>query len=212
MRALVALLLVSLSVPVLPAQREPRLEIRLPQDAELATSGPAVRAAGMLTNGQLRDLLRSGFPTRLHYRVDLWSTGGLLNDLERSLEWDVIVRYDPLDRRYRVARIVGARVTSLGNYEELAGAEEAVERPFVAPITPPGRKRYYYAGAVQVQTLSLSDLDEVERWLRGEARPAVRGQRNPGTALARGLRTLFVRVLGGDTRSYKTRTETFRPG
>ncbi|HVE79050.1 MAG TPA: hypothetical protein VNA89_09330, partial [Gemmatimonadaceae bacterium] len=85
MRALIALLLVALSVPVLPAQREPRLEIRLPQDAELATSGPAVRAAGMLTNGQLRDLLRSGFPTRLHYRVDLWSTGGLLNDLERSL-------------------------------------------------------------------------------------------------------------------------------
>ncbi len=213
MRVLLAFLLaLLLAAPALPAQREPRLEVRLPDRTALATMGPTVRATGMLSSGQLRDLLRSGFPTRLHYRVDLWSTGGLLNDLERSLEWDVVVRYDPLDRQYRVARIVGSRVTSLGSYDELAGAEEAVERPFVVPILPPGRERYYYAGVVAVETLSLSDLDEVERWLRGEARPAVRGQRNPGTALARGVRTLFVRLLGGDTRSYEARTDTFRPG
>jgi len=43
--------------------------------------------------------------------------------------------------------------------------------------------------------MSLSDLDEVERWLRGELRPAVRGQRNPGTAIGRGLRVEPIRVM-----------------
>ena len=32
--------------------------------------------------------------------------------------------------------------------------------------------------------LSLSDLDEVERWLRGELRPAVRGSETPAESLA----------------------------
>jgi len=40
----------------------------------------------------------------------------------------------------------------------------------------------------------------VERWLRGEVRPALRGDRNPGTALTRTVRSFFVRLLGGQRR------------
>jgi hypothetical protein len=50
----------------------------------------------------------------------------------------------------------------------------------------------------------------VERWLRGELRPAVRGEKNPGTALTRGVRTLVVRLLGGEKRHYEARSGTFR--
>jgi len=60
--------------------------------------------------------------------------------------------------------------------------------------------------------ISMSDLDELERWLRGELRPAVRGKRNPGTALGRGISTLATRLLGGEKRRYEQRTETFRVG
>lgn len=212
MRILLSLALLTLTAAPAAAQSTPHLELTLPTPSALSVNGPIVRAIGMLSSSQLRDLLRNGFPTRLHYRVDLWSTGGWFNDLKRSAEWDVVVRYDPLDKRYRVARIVGDRVTVLGSFDQIAGAEEAIERPYEAPINAPRRGRYYYNAAVEVETLSLSDLDEVERWLRGEARPAVRGQRNPGTALARGVRTLFVRMLGGDTRAYEVRSSTFRPG
>jgi hypothetical protein len=211
-RALTTVALLALATAPLAAQRGPRLELTLPPPGSLSVDGPVVRAIGMLSSSQLRDLLRNGFPTRLHYRVDLWSTGGWFNDLKRGVEWDVVVRYDPLDKRFRVARIVGDRVAVLGSFDQIAGAEEAIERPFEAPITAPARGRYYYNAVVEVETLSLSDLDEVERWLRGEARPVVRGQRNPGTALARGVRTLFVRLLGGDTRAYEVRSSTFRPG
>jgi hypothetical protein len=58
--------------------------------------------------------------------------------------------------------------------------------------------------------MSMSDLDELEGWLRGELRPAVRGKKNPGTALGRGITKLATRLLGGEKRRYEQRTETFR--
>jgi hypothetical protein len=156
--------------------------------------------------------MRNGFPARLHYRVELWSVGGLFNDLERAVEWNVVVRHDPLDNTYRVARFAGDRVAQLGRYPEFRDAQAAAERSFRAPITPRRRGRsYYYAVVLDVETLSLSDLDEVERWLKGELRPAVRGERNPGTAVTRGMRTLVVRLLGGESRRYELRSPTFAP-
>lgn len=174
--------------------------------------GPLVRGIGVLAERELRDLLRNGFPARLHYRVELWSKGGLFNDLERAVEWNVVVRHDPLDNSYRVARFAGDRVAQLGRYPAFRDAEAAVERMYRAPIVPRRRGRsYYYAAVLEVETLSLTDLDEVERWLKGELRPAVRGRRNPGTAVTRGMRTLVVRLLGGESRRYELRSPTFAP-
>jgi hypothetical protein len=60
--------------------------------------------------------------------------------------------------------------------------------------------------------LSVSDLDQLERWLRGELRPAVRGENNPLTAIGEGARTLVTRILGGERRHYEKRSGTFRAG
>lgn len=59
-----------------------------------------------------------------------------------------------------------------------------------------------------MQTLDVSDLDELERWLNGEARPMVQGRRNPGTVLTRGLRSLASRLLGGEVRRLEARSPT----
>jgi hypothetical protein len=202
-------LVVALAAPA--AAQRAAVEIRLPPRTALTAEGPLVRAVQMLRERELRDLLRNGFPVRVHYRVELWTVGGWVNDLRASTEWDVVVRYDQLDRTYEVARLVGDAVTRLGEFEQFADAEQAVERPFRAPIRPPRPgQRSYYNVVIDVETLSLSDLDEVERWLRGELRPAVRGQRNPGTAVTRGVKTLMVRLLGGESRHYEARSTTFR--
>jgi hypothetical protein len=194
----------------LAAQRA-RVEISLPPRGLLALQGPAVRTSGLLTDRQTRDLLRNGFPARLHFRVELWANGGLFDDLKRQIEWDVVVRHDPLLRTYQVARIVADQVTPLGSFEDVQGAQAALERPFQVPIAPGERsERMYYNVELEVEMLSLNDLDEVERWLKGELRPAVRGERNPGTALTRGVRTLFVRLMGGEKRTYRERSATFR--
>lgn len=200
-----------LATPPLAAQDDARLAIVLPMGADLVTQAPAITTANVLEDRSLRDLLHSGFPARLHYRLELWSAGGLFDDLRRRAEWDVIVRYDPLQRRYSATRIEGDRATALGSYAQLRDMEGAMGRPFQPALRPPSpHDRFYYVAALDVEMLSVNDLDEVERWLRGELSPAVRGERNPGTALGRGAKTLVTRLLGGEERHYQARSRVFR--
>ncbi len=210
--ALAGALAVSLALaPARGAAQRAGAEIRLPAPTSLALEGPLVRVVHVLDDRELRDLLGHSFPVRVHYRTELWTLGRFFSDLQDTREWDVVVRQDPLAKVYEVARIVGDQVTFLGRFAELDDAAAAAERPFRVGLVPPRGKRAYYNVVVDVETLSLSDLDEVERWLRGELRPAVRGKRSPGTALGNGLKVLAERVLGGETRHFEVRSETFRP-
>ena len=175
--------------------------------------GPVIRTANIIADRELQKLLQNGFPANLHYRADLWSRGGWFDDVESSVEWDVFVRYEPLTKTYRVARFVGGRAENLGRFERYEDAQAALARPY-QPKLPARRTRdrQYYIVTLEVEVLSMSDLNEIERWLRGELRPAVRGKRNPGTALGRGLSRLATRLLGGENRRYEQRSEAFRVG
>ncbi len=193
------------------AQRSPRVDVDLPANSTYL-EGPIIRATGVVSDGALKSLLDNGFPARLRYRVELWKSSGWFDDVKGTVEWDVVVRYEPLTKTYRVARYFRDRVETLGRFESYADAVAAVERPYRAPIAPRrSGDRHYYNVVLQVEVLSLTDLDELEQWLRGELRPAIRGKRNPGTALGRGVRTLVTRLLGGETRQYVQRSSTFRP-
>ncbi|HEY7895522.1 MAG TPA: hypothetical protein VIC24_11535 [Gemmatimonadaceae bacterium] len=204
-------LLLSIAAP-LAAQRDARLVVALPNPVTAGTV-PTVSALKVLDDRSLGDLLHSGFPARLHYRLELWSAGGLFDNLQRRAEWDVIVRYNPLERRYSATRIEGDRVTSLGSSDAMKDIDAALGKPFTPAIAAPkGGDRYYWICALDVEMLSVNDLDEVERWLHGELTPAVHGDRNPGTALGRGVTTLITRVLGGKQRHYEARTREYRIG
>ncbi|MBX3133911.1 MAG: hypothetical protein KF689_11090 [Gemmatimonadaceae bacterium] len=196
----------------LEAQRGPGLEIQLPTASRVTEEGPLVRARGVLADKRMRELLESGFPARLRYRVELWSSARFADELHRAVEWEVLVRWRGTDQRYEVSQRVGERVLSLGSFVRLDDALAAVGRPLRVPVAAPTRNRlYYYQASLEVRTLSVSDLDEVNAWLRGELTPAMRGERNPGTAFTRGLRNLTTRLLGGERREYAARTSTFRP-
>jgi hypothetical protein len=159
-----------------------------------------------------RSLLESGFPARLTYRVELWSAGPVFDAMRGRVEWEIFVYYDALAKKYRVARVegAGARVTSAGQFGTFEDMVREVERRAWVPLRPvPRRERQYFIAVLDVESLSVTDLDEVGRWLRGEMQPAVRGDGNPGTALGRGLRRLFVRLLGAERRNLQTRSATF---
>ena len=203
----VAMTLAAASTSAL-AQRRPQIELRLPDPASRTTEGPLVLMTGVLAE---RDLLEHGFPLRVHFRVELWTVARWFDDLRGTREWDVVMQYDPLRKSYGVAELVGDEVTPLGVFDTFEEAAQTAEQPHRVPMTAPRGKRSYYSAVADVESLSLNDLDEVQRWLRGELRPAVRGQRNPGTALGRGLRTLATRLLGSESRHYETRSGTFRP-
>ena len=208
--SLAASMVVAIGAP-LDAQKV-RLEVGLPAQPALADEPPSVSSAGLLADASMRDLLANGFPARLHYRLERWASGRWFDDLKAAFEWDVILKYDVLGKKYQVVRVVNKKAESLGEYPAAADAEGAAEAPYKVAIALPKKgERGYYNLLLDVETLSLSDLDEVQRWLRGELKPAVSGKKNPGTALGRGVRTLVVRLLGGEKRHYEARTGTFRP-
>ena len=171
-----------------------------------------MRAIDVVSDAETRGLLQSGFPARLHFRVELWSAGPIFDAMKNRAEWEVFVYYDALGKRYRVVRVEGAgdRITSAGQFGTFEDMVREVERRARVPIRAgPQRDRQYYIALLEVESLSVTDLDEVGRWLRGEMQPAVRGDGNPGTALGRGLRRLFVRLLGAARRNLQTRSPTF---
>ena len=196
----------------LSAQKRPRLDVLPPAQNAWADDPPLVASSGLLADAAMRDLLANGFPARLHYRLERWAAGRFFDDLKAAFEWDVVLKYDVLGKRYQAVRVVNKKVESLGDFSAVDDAQLAVEAPFKTAISLPKKgQRGYYNLLLDVETLSLSDLDEVERWLRGELKPAVSGKKNPGTAVGRGVRTLVVRLLGGEKRHYEARTGTFRP-
>jgi hypothetical protein len=194
------------------AQKRVRLDVLPPPENAWTDGPPFVSSVGLLADASMRDLLSNGFPARLHYRLERWASGRWFDDLKATVEWDVILKYDVLGKRYQTVRVVNRKVEALGDFGSVDDAEGAAEGPYRPAISLPKKgQRGYYNLLLDVETLSLTDLDEVERWLRGELKPAVSGKKNPGTALGRGVRTLVVRLLGGEKRHYEARTGTFRP-
>ena len=196
----------------LSAQRQPRLEFTLPPPALMAKDGPTVRALDVVSDRETKGLLESGFPARLHFRIELWSAGRVFDALKGTVEWDLFIYYEPLGKKYRVVRVEGNgdAVTSAGQFNSFEEMIDEVERPQRVHVRPTAQQnRQYYIGVLDVESMSLTDLDEVERWLRGELQPAVRGDGNPGTALGRGIRRVFVRLLGAERRNLQARSRTF---
>lgn len=174
-------------------------------------AGASVRTARLLRDSKTRELLLSVFPAALRFRLELWRAGGLFDDLEASESWEVLVRYDPYSRRFSIFRRGRRASEDVSGLATLEAAEAELEKPYPVALQPArAGQRYYYNVIVDVETLSVSDLNELERWLRGDLQPAVRGRRDPFTALRRGIGTLLSRVLGGETRHYEARTGTFR--
>ncbi len=200
-RACALLLGILIAAHPAAAQRRPTLEIVPPSGA---MAGAIVGATNLFADPDIRDLVRSGFPASLHFRLELWRTGGLFDDLEGRVEWDVIVQYDPSAQRYRVVRRQAGQPEDLGSFATLATAQSVIERPARTTLSPERTgSRYYYSLAMDIEALSVSDLDQLELWLRGAKSGTA------ASAVGNGVRTLMLRMLGGEKRHYTARSTLF---
>lgn len=189
-----------------------RVEIVLPKKEKLAIDTPAIRARGMIVAKNTADLIRNGFPARLHFKLERWTGKSLVNEIEATAEWEVIVEYDALKSIYRVVRATSAKATVIGEFKDIKAADAAVASAYKPEISLPRKgEKSYYAVTLDVEAMSMSDLDEVRRWIKGELKPAVRGRRNPGTAITKGIRRFFVKMLGGERIRYQSSTDVFTP-
>jgi hypothetical protein len=200
-RAFLALLLLPALAAPAAAQRARPLTLGVggPQ----AQWRPVVRLEGVLRDEALGEALGSGLPLRFHLRVELWRKD-VVDELVEAREASRAVLKSPLEEAYQLED--GRTERTLPG---LAEVEDALEASFQPAMRPSGGGRYYYLARLDVETLSLSDLEELRRWLRGEARPAVTGEKPVGRAVERGLKRFFVRLLGLPTRRYEARTRSF---
>lgn len=197
--ALIVLLLVWANPLV--AQRRAVIEITPPTTVG---AGAQVSVTGLFADPDMRDLVRSGFPASLKFRLELWRASGLFDDLERAIGWELIVQYDPSAQRYRVVRREGSSIEDIGSFATLSTAQTVLERPVRAALVPDrAGTKYYYTLALDIEALSVSDMDQLERWLRG-----VRGG-TAASAVGTGVRTLVLRMLGGEKRHFQGRSPTF---
>jgi hypothetical protein len=212
LRTLAVAIVAALPLARAEAQGPARVEVDLVNAVSGQRGAPAVKSVHIFSDHDIREMLHSGFPARLHYRLELWGASGFFDDLKRQLEWDVIVRYNPLKRRYTATRIEGEKITALGSFDGLDPIEAVLSQATQPALAAPdGHDKYYYNLVLDVQMLSVSDLDEVERWLKGDLGPAVHGEKSPGTALGQGAKTLITKLLGGQEKHYEARSKVFRP-
>lgn len=165
---------------------------------------PVLEVGPLLDDPALRDALGSGLPLRFNLRVELWQRG-LFDRLVQAQEVFLAMVRDPLTRELTLDDGRAER-----RFASLADAQAAIRGSLRAgALRPQERGRYYYLARLEVETLSLSDLDELRHWLRGEVRPAVEGGSSAGRALERGLRRVLIRIIGLPTRSFEARSRTF---
>jgi hypothetical protein len=149
--------------------------------------GPILESRG------IQDSLERGLPVRIRVVTELWRDR-TVDSQEGRHEWRATVRYDPLEGSYLVEMEEGLPVPT----SHPAEAARILAESLQVPLRPSRPGRYYYLGRVEVETLSLSDLDELRRWLRGDLAPGVEGEEGGGlgSALGRGLQRILIRILG----------------
>jgi hypothetical protein len=179
----------------------------------LQSNIPRVRSTGLLADGKFVGLMRSGFPLRLHYRLELWRVrSSWFDQFVREVSWDAVARNDPLADDFVLIR-QGGQVSRYAASDELSAA---LDIPYVVtlrpPAPPPGTAggRYYFVARLEVTTLNDTDLQELSRWLSGDVGPVVSGEGDFGEALARGAQRVLVRLAGLPRQRLEARSPTIR--
>jgi hypothetical protein len=197
-----AVLLVTAAALVAAAAGEaqaPPIAITVDGDA------PTLRVGDVLGDPAMEELLRSGLPLRMRFRTELWRDR-FFDELVEHITWNVVLIFEPLEARFLVGR---ADADAPDSYASYAAARAAIETSYFPPMAPARSGRFYYLATLEIETLSLSDLEELGHWLRGELAPAVGGRRSVTGALGTGLRRLLIRVLDLPARRYNARSERF---
>ena len=193
------------------SQNRITLEVALAEDSTSSGSrDPVLWARDLGSDDRWSSMLRSGFPIRMHFRVELWRDRDVWFDaLERQVEWDIVVRREPLLDQYTVNTITPAAVGER-RYATLGALTSALEYAYRITIGPAEPGDYYYAGVLGLATLSDTDLEELDRFLRGDLGSAASGGENLGDAVSRGAKRLLLRLAGLPSLRLEARSERFK--
>lgn len=196
----------SSGVGVGSAVDQPRPGIRFVHAAE---NGPpsALRVDGVLDDPDLAEALDSGLPLRFRFRIELWRDRWI-DVLVATSSWTSVLLHDPLERVY-VARDERAGRANLSARGDFAALRAATHRDHALELPVLRSGRYYYTAVLEIESLTLTDIEELERWLQGQLQPALTGERAVGSAIGQGAKRLLMRLLRLPTRRFEVRSARF---
>jgi len=205
---LFALVLGSASANPTSAQT-PRVSVVIRLYAQVDADGsrkPIVQVRDLLADRRWSQALESSFPVRLTFHLEIWrSRDGWIDEFQRATEWSTVIQHEPLQDQYRVTRIF------LSGPEEFRFAtrdslDHWLRAPNLVEAIPAGVGTFYYNLKLSISVLSDEDMEELERFLAGEASGPASGRGSIG----RGLRRLVLRLAGLPSEELEVRSERFR--
>jgi hypothetical protein len=186
----------------------PRLTIEVRRDSGGALKNPLVRAQSLLSDGIFLGAVRNGFAVRFAFRLSLWRSATLFDRLVREVPWEAVIVQNPVENRYELLPPNGP----IRTFADPAQLDSALAVTYPVDLRPPGPGgRYYYVASLEVESLTASELEDVQRWVRGDFERAITGRGDVGNALSRGARMLLIKLSGLPHRSFEARTDPFRP-
>lgn len=209
-RALRAIGLIALCVLAAARVRaQDTASVRLEITLDSAAPDPIVRTRNLLAETPWLSALRQGLPVRLQYRLEIWrSREAWLDDVQRQIEWTVVVRHEPLLDHFSVVRLLPPNRVLRNVYATPGALASALGAAYPIRVAPREAGRYYYTASLTVATLSDSDLDKLDRVLRGELDP----RSSEGGSLGERARRLVLRLAGLPTLSLSATSEAFEVG
>jgi hypothetical protein len=199
------LFLISLATSVSDLKGQERGPLRF--NVLPGTGEAVVEITDLLSDESLVEAVTSGLPLRIRLRIQLWKDG-FFDSQKGQYEWRATVLFDPLTRRFQIQ--TSDRAEAEVEVNTLQEAKQALQMTLQIPLRPRESGDYYYTALVEMETLSLSDLEEVQRWLQGELVSAVAGEGDVDGALAKGARRILVRMLGLPAKRFTGQSEKFR--
>jgi hypothetical protein len=211
LRSLALFALVLLAGAPLQAQGVERVQLTvgLVADSTGRTRHPVIRTEGLVTDPRVASMLASGFPVRLHYRLEVYrSRANWVDAFVRQTEWDVVIRHEPLLDQYQVAEVFRFSQRSY-RYPGLEALSGGIRTPREVRAGPQERGEFYYVVSLEVSTLSDRDIRELEQFLSGDVGPAASGNEPIGAAVTNAIRRALLSVAGLPSLRVEERSERF---
>ena len=209
-RFLRGLFLAALLVPAPAMAQRVKLEVAASEPGPNGARRPILRTPGILRDQRWLESLQSSVPLRLQFRVEIWRVRtDWFDALERSFEWEVVVRYEPLTDEYAKTEAWGGALRRQNRFSTLQELELDLERGNQIGIAPAGIGEYYFTATLRIRTLSDEEMEDLERFLQGNPSPE---EQERGSVLSRAARRLLLRFGGLPFEELEARSTRFVVG
>lgn len=168
MRRIAFLLAVLFAGAVAPAAgQSPRVEVTL--DTVLRV--PRVRINNLMEQERWREALDDAFRISLNWRVELWKRGTFWSTNERTMEFSVVIRREPLLGQYFITYFTPYNdpdERQFRTFEEFVVFLELAIR--IDKMAPRTEGEWYYVANLQVSALDEEQFAEMQRFLGSSGR------------------------------------------